>query len=83
MAESLDEVLAQQTMLIQSKLACLKQYESEERTSSDWYVLAPMLLDRQAGKTDHFEQWLEVIESRLNTEGRIKHFAKIRQYFEG
>ncbi|WP_274026678.1 DEAD/DEAH box helicase [Vibrio parahaemolyticus] len=80
---SLDEVLAQQTMLIQSKLACLKQYESEDKTNSDWYVLAPMLLDRLAGNTSHFEQWLEVIESRLSKEGRIKHFAKIKQYFEG
>ncbi|ABV86596.1 DEAD/DEAH box helicase [Shewanella pealeana] len=81
--ESLDEVLAQQTMLIQSKLACLKQYESEERTNSDWYLLAPMLLDRQAGEIEHFEQWIQVIESRLSKEGRIKHFAKIKQYFEG
>ncbi|NOH43439.1 helicase [Vibrio cyclitrophicus] len=79
---SLDEILAQQTILIQSKLACLKQYESEERTNSDWYLLAPMLLDKQAGEVEHFENWLEVIESRLNTEGRIKHFAKIKQYFE-
>ncbi|MFA0015507.1 DEAD/DEAH box helicase [Vibrio lentus] len=79
---SLDEILAQQTLLIQSKLAYLKQYESYDKTNSDWYVLAPMLLDRQAGKIDHFENWLEVIESRLNTEGRIKHFAKIKQYFE-
>lgn len=83
LGESLDEVLAQQTTLIQSKLSGLKKYESEERINSDWYVLAPMLLDRQAGKTEHFEQWLEVIESRLNTEGRIKHFAKIKRYFEG
>ncbi|EKA7371505.1 DEAD/DEAH box helicase [Vibrio parahaemolyticus] len=79
---SLDEVLAQQTMLIQSKLACLKQYESDDKTNSDWYVLAPMLLDRQAGKTGHFDQWLEVIESRLRNEGRIKHFDKIKQYLE-
>ncbi|WP_333913423.1 DEAD/DEAH box helicase [Vibrio coralliirubri] len=83
LGESLDEVLAQQTILIQSKLACLKQYESEERTNSDWYVLAPMLLDIQAEKREHFENWLEVIKSRLNSEGRIKHFAKIKQYFEG
>ncbi|EOX3389930.1 DEAD/DEAH box helicase [Vibrio cholerae] len=84
---SLDEVLAQQTMLIQSKLVCLKQYESDDKTNSDWYVLAPMLLDRQAGEAEHFEQWLRVVESRLkeegSKEGRIKHFAKIKQYFEG
>lgn len=79
---SLDEILAQQTILIQSKLACLKRYESEERTNSDWYLLAPMLLDKQAGEVEHFEQWIQVIESRLNKEGRIKHFAKIKQYFE-
>lgn len=83
LGESLDEVLAQQTTLIQSKLSGLKQYESDDKTNSDWYVLAPMLLDIQAGKREHFENWLEVIESRLNTEGRINHFAKIKQYFEG
>jgi len=41
-----------------------------------------MLLDRQAGEVEHFDQWIQVIESRLNKEGRIKHFAKIKQYFE-
>lgn len=80
---SLDEILAQQTILIQSKLAGINQYESEERTNSDWYLLAPMLLDRQAGEIDHLERWIQVIESRLSNEGRLKHFSQIKQYFEG
>ncbi len=79
-SQSFDEILEQQTDRIRKKLTALETYESEEKTNSDWYLLAPMLLDIQFGEATHVEQWLEIVEERSVKEGRLKHFDKIQQY---
>lgn len=80
--QNLNELLQQQTALIREKLNCLKCYESEEKSSSNWYLLAPMLLDKSSGKSGHVKSWLQVTEIHLNNQGRLKHFREIKSLFE-
>ena len=75
---------ARQTEIVDEKLISLREFESHEKTSSDWYLLAPILLDIQNGKQEHVQNWLDatekVIRERAKSKGRLKHFGKIRQY---
>ena len=80
--QAFEDILQQQTVAIQAKLVELKQYESEEKTNSDWYLLAPMLLDKTMGETDHLNTWFEQVSECLDAEGRKKHFEKIKHYFD-
>lgn len=98
--QNFDAILKQQTTIIQNKLCALRQYESNESPHNDWYLLAPMLLDRHEGNSEHIECWLQIIESLLreqinkrnvnnkinespeSNDGRLKHFLKIKPYFD-
>ncbi len=80
--ESLHHLLDKQVVAIDRELAALKKYEGPGATNSDWYVLAPMLLDMANGEWEHVEQWFNTTVSRAASEGRRKHILKLQSYFD-
>ncbi|HCM1427831.1 TPA: helicase [Vibrio parahaemolyticus] len=82
-------------VVIADKLLGLKRFETAEGTGAEWYLLAPMLLDREHGFEDHIEAWLSVDKSPLSVEdetegvesqelskekGRLEHLEQIEAF---
>ncbi len=80
--ESLHHLLDKQVVAIDKELAALKKYEGTGATNSDWYVLAPMLLDIKNGESEHLNLWFSTTISRAGSEGRRKHILKLQSYFD-
>lgn len=89
-SQSLDSLVDSNIKLITPLLSALRIYVSDEQSSKDWYVLAPMLLDRHQGNEKHLEYWLEEADlahrqsanSNEKLSGRQKQLTRIKSYIE-
>lgn len=90
---SFSELFAEVKAYIQPMLQDLQPFESDGTTNSDWYLLAPILLDIQQNRREHVEQWLDVIENSASElfdgeerqkvrKGRLAHISRIRDYID-
>ncbi|EOV8093467.1 C-terminal helicase domain-containing protein [Vibrio parahaemolyticus] len=94
-AETLSDEVDARSVVINDKLLDLKRFESSEGTGAEWYLLAPMLLDREHGFQDHIEAWLLADKSPLSAEyetegdeaqehsketGRLEHLTQIETF---
>lgn len=75
-----DDLLEKQTQHFTQKLTLLLDFESDTKTSNDWYLLAPILLDFIAGEHEHIQNWLNISVDRAENEGRAKHLKKIERF---
>ncbi|MGF1736517.1 DEAD/DEAH box helicase [Photobacterium satsumensis] len=94
-SETLSSELEARSVVIADKLLDLKRFESSEGTGAEWYLLAPMLLDREHGLEGHIDAWLSVNKTPISVEddtegdeaqgpskgtGRLEHLAQIEAF---
>lgn len=88
-----NEELTARKAQISRQLEKLQRFEGVTGSGSEWYLLAPMLLDRDNGFAEHLNLWLSLATSPLvddeerleeegKSDGRSEHLAQITRVIE-
>lgn len=82
-ADSLDAMLNARLPAIDAMLDNFTHLETPAGSGLDWYILAPLLIDRHLGFGDWIEAWLDNAAGEADAEGRQASLQRVRLLLEG